>query len=95
MVVQIVDDVAFVLIVLVVMNVLDVSIVTNVLIVRISQDTDGHIKIFNMMNMMILLMLYINATATVKLIVKPMVKLMVIDTKKYIKLFFYNLSHKF
>ena len=74
------------------MNVLDVLIVTNVLIVRISQDTDGHIKIFNMMNMMILLMLYINATATVKLIVKPMVipmvipmvKLMVIDTKKYI-----------
>lgn len=59
------------------MNVLDVLIVTNVLIVRISQDTDGHTKIFNMMNMMILLMLYINATATVKL----MVKLIVIDTK--------------
>lgn len=80
MVVQIVDDVVFVLIVLVVMNVLDVSIVTNVLIVRISQDTDGHIKIFNMMNMMILSMLYINATATVKL--------MVIDTKKIYKIIF-------
>lgn len=73
MVVQIVDDVVFVLIVSVVMNVLDALIVTNVLIVRISQDTDGHIKIFNMMNMMILLMLYINATVTVKLMVKPMV----------------------
>lgn len=56
----------------VVMNVLDVLIVMNVLIVRISQDTDGHIKIFSMMSMMILLMLYINATVTVKLMVKPM-----------------------
>lgn len=54
MVAQIVDGAVFVLIVLVVINVLDVLIVMNVMIVRMSQDTDGHLRIFNMIIIMIL-----------------------------------------
>ncbi len=55
MVAQIVDGVVFVLIVLGAMNVLDALIVTNVMIVRMSQDTDGHLRMFNMIIIMILL----------------------------------------
>lgn len=78
---QIVDDVVFVLIVLVVMNVLDVLIVTNVMIVRMSQDTDGHLRMFNMIIIMILSMLFINAKTMTKTMAKPAVKQKVSDIK--------------
>ena len=90
MVAQIVDDVVFVLIVSVVMNVLDVLIVMNAMIVRMSQDTDGHLRMFNMIIIMILLMLFINAKPIVKTMTKPVVKQKVSDTKKNKYYFLYH-----
>ena len=92
MVAQIVDGVVFVLIVLGAMNVLDALIVTNVMIVRMSQDTDGHLRMFNMIIIMILLMLFINVKTT--LIAKQMMKQKVSDTKK-INIIFCIINHKF
>ena len=91
MVAQIVDGVVFVLIASVVMNALDALIVTNVMIVRMSQDTDGHLRIFNMIIIMILLMLLIKTT--VKTMAKPTMKQKVSDTKN--KYYFCIINHKF
>ena len=92
MVAQIVDDVVFVLIASVVMNALDALIVTNVMIVRMSQDTDGHLRMFNMIIIMILSMLF-NAKPIVKTMTKPVVKQKVSDIKK-INIIFCIISHK-